>query len=428
MNEAGYPRQLWRGTGPGGVSRPAARFGVVFLAVMLAWLGAAPVAHAQQPQGNFRIGDLILDLRGSFEVEYNDNVNFSNNNKQTDIILRPGFTLSGFYQVSDINSISLELGVAYEQYIFHPNLSSYTNFATVSPDSQLAYTFLINQFTIKLYDSFDYSAQPSDAFAEDPNTGKIITNVQSYARFMNQVGVNVDWDLDRLVLYAGLYRADVFPQQEQFSFLRRWQYTASLGGRYSLSPTLTAGFGVNYTLDYYQEDLQSDSGSLFFGPTLQWKPVPNWTFTFTGGYVMYNFTNTGTNGDTSQPSTVTGELTVINKLTDTIDQTLTLTRASSFGYVSNTVDINRVAYQVSWKIEPKSLWTTKAWAYYEWGNDSGGTSPEDYSKFAVSPELDYDMSKKTSLYLSYQYTQKYSNFADRVYNQNQVIFGIKHEF
>jgi hypothetical protein len=400
--------------------------GVILL--ILTVLGALPVARAQGPQGNIQLGNLLLDLKASFETEYNDNINYSNNNKQSDLILRPGLSLSSFYQVSDINSISLQLGIAYEQYVFHPGLSSYTNFAAVTPDSQLAYTFLIDQFTIKVYDSFSYSVQPSDAFAVNPNNGQVITNVSSYARFMNQLGVNVDWDLDRVVLFGGLYRYDVIPQQDLFSFLRRWQYTATAGGRFLWTPNLTVGLSASYTMNYYSQPLQNNSGSWFLGTNVIWQPAAEWSVNFTGGYVFYDFLPGGTNGDNTQPSTFTGDIVVTNKLSKTISHSLDLTRTSSFGYVSNTINIDRITYQAQWQFEPKSKWTLHGWAYYEWGVDSGGTSAETYSKYSLSPELDYDMNKKTSFYLYYQYTANTSNFADRIYNQDKIVGGIRYEF
>ncbi len=170
--------------------------------------------------------------------------------------VRPHST-SGNYQVAvdcpltQMNNFSLQLGVACRTICVSPRFEfSYTNLPEVSPDSKLAFSIRFATFTLTVYDSFNYSVQPSDAFAIDPTTNKIITNVRAFGRFMNQLGLNADWDLGKVTLYGGVYRYDVFPQQSEFSFLRRWQYTASAGVRYAFDngTTLRVGWCVHAQL------------------------------------------------------------------------------------------------------------------------------------------------------------------------------------
>jgi len=387
---------------------------------------ASPDANPDEKQSTFRLGPAKIDVKASFEMEFNDNINYSNSDKESDLILRPGITVAVDCPLTPMNNLSLQLGVAYEQYVVHRDLSSYTNFAAVSPDSKLAFSIRFATFTLTVYDSFNYSVQPSDAFAIDPNTNKIITNVRAFGRFMNQLGVNGDWDLGKVTLYGGAYRYDVFPQQAEFSFLRRWQYTGSAGVRYAFDNGTTLRLDGAYTLNYYQQKLENDSRSAYVGATLAGQIVKNWVYTATLGYTQYSFQQTGTNGDHSQPSTWSGELSITNKLSASVSHTLTLSRTSSFGYVSNTIDLDRIDYKITTK--PMAKLDATLDVYVERGNDSGGLAPETDTRYVISPELDYKYSKQTNLYALYEFTDKISNFSIRNYTRNRFVIGLRYEF
>lgn len=397
--------------------------GAILLALLIG-LGAAPSAFAQQ--GNLRMGNIYYDLSSYFEIEYNDNINYSNLNRQWDIILRPGIQLTSSYQVSQINTLTFGVGLSYQQYLIHPNLSSYNSFLSVSPNSQLAYTILIRNLTIKIYDAFAYAVDPSNSVAFNSKTGQLVYSISQYPRFTNQIGASFDWNLNKVIPYADIYRLDVFPQQSQFSILRRWEYNLSLGVRVIVSPSVIVGLGGSYTADYYQQNYNNDSTSYFMGPSVSWQANSNWTFSASGGYIFYSFSTGGLNGDSSQPSTLVGSVAVMNHFSSNFDHSINFTRTSSFGYVSNTIAINRIAYQASWRFHPR--WTANFWAYYEQGQDSGGPNSENYFKYSVSPGVDYEVNTHLSTYGTYEFTQNTSNIIGRTYTRNRVIVGVRYEF
>ncbi len=394
-------------------------------------MGCDSRLHAQSDSGSdqqstFQFGPLKVDVSSVFEAEYNDNINYSNNDKQSDIILRPGLVFAANCPLTDLNSISLQLGVSYEEYLVHRDLSSYSNFAAVSPDSKLAFSMRFNTFTLTIYDSFNYSVQPSDAFAINPSTLAVITHVKAFGRFMNQLGLSANWDLGSVVIYGGLYRYDVFPQQTEFSFLRRWQYTATAGIRYQFSNGLSLKLDGSYTLNYYQQALQNNSLSWYIGPTLSGPLGKNWTFSTSVGFTDYEILQTGTNGDKSQPKEYSGELSLTNKVTKNINQSFTLSQSSSFGYTSNVITIDRLSYKVDCAIQPKVDLILSG--YWERGKDSGGLAPETYDKFDISPEVDWAYSKRASFYAYYEFVDKFSNFSDRNYTRDRIVVGARYQF
>ena len=165
-----------------------------------------------------------------------------------------------------------------------------------------------------------------------------------------------------------------------------------------ISPSVTAGLGVTYSANSFSQNFNNSSGSWYVGPTLVWQPNSDWTFNASGGYIFYNFQNGGANGDTSQPSTLVGTASVTEQINSKMSHSITLSRTSSYGYVSNTVDVNRVGYQAQWLFRPR--WTANFWAYVEQGKDSGGLQPADYTKYGFSPGLEYQWNPNATLYLS----------------------------
>lgn len=400
--------------------------------VAAGWLGSAPAASAQ---GMMRLGNMYFNLQAYFEAEYNDNINYSNANRQSDIILRPGFQIGSSYQITQLNTLSLDLGISYQQYLFHSSLSSYNTFASVSPASQLAYTIIVDNFTIKLYDAFSYAVQPNNAIGYNSSSGNFVLSVSQYGRFTNQIGFNVDWNLDRKILYAGAYRYDVFPTSSDFNSLRSTQYTGLVGARYIISPSVTLGIGLTYTTNSYSVNFNNNSGSWFVGPSIVWQPNSKWTINASGGYIFYSFQNTGTNGDTSQPSTGVGQVSITQQINSKMSHGLTVSRTSTFGYVSNTLDINRISYQYQWQFRPK--WTFNFWTYYEDGQASGGnvttgvsnqTVVQNYHKWALSPGFEYQLNPNATLYGSYEYTDNISDISVQTYNRNKILIGLRYQF
>ena len=269
---------------------------------------------------------------------------------------------------------------------------------------------------------------PTNALDFDPATGQILTVVQDFGMLMNQAGVTANWDMDKVVVYGGFYRSDVIPENAEFEFLRRWQYTASAGIKYDINAKLQAKLDVNYTENYYQQNLENNSGSWYVGGTLAGALGKTITANATIGFTGYSFQSDGTNGDTSQPATYTGAFSVSQKLSNNLQHTFTLTRSSNFGYVSNTITVDRVDYKIELQhfVLPKLVGTLEL--YWENGADSGGLAPETYNKYVISPSINYKLTKRSEWYASYQFTDNFSNYSARTFYQNQFIIGFRYQF
>ncbi len=108
-------------------------------------------------------------------IEYNDNINLAETNKQDDIIIRPQFNIDAIWPVTQLNTLRLDLGLGYSFYLDHPNAD--TNGVLISPGSQLAFDIFVQDFRINMHDRF--------SLQQDPVAELQLSNVVDYGRFEN---------------------------------------------------------------------------------------------------------------------------------------------------------------------------------------------------------------------------------------------------
>src|ERR1700728_3030690 len=82
---------------------------------------AAAAAQSQQQQApqnyTYKAGDFRLLVVPSVEVDWNDNVNITKTNTQSDFLLQPFLQLTGSYPLTQRNLLSLSVGVSYLDYL-----------------------------------------------------------------------------------------------------------------------------------------------------------------------------------------------------------------------------------------------------------------------------------------------------------------------
>ena len=160
---------------------------------------------------NLLLGPVRFRFSITTGVEYNDNINLSETNQQSDIIIRPQFNLSALWPVTQLNTLKLDLGLGYGFYLDHPNAN--TNGVLIQPGSQLAFDIFIQDFRINIHDRF--------SLQQDPVSQLQLSNVVDYGRFENTAGVSVLWDLNKAVLTFGYDHYTYVSTTDTFSYLDR---------------------------------------------------------------------------------------------------------------------------------------------------------------------------------------------------------------
>src|SRR3954463_8281043 len=86
---------------------------------------------------NLLLGPVRFRFSITTGIEYNDNINLAERNKQDDIIFRPQFNINAIWPVTQLNTLRLDLGLGYGFYLEHPNAN--TNGVLIQPGSQLSF-------------------------------------------------------------------------------------------------------------------------------------------------------------------------------------------------------------------------------------------------------------------------------------------------
>ena len=374
---------------------------------------------------NFKFGKLTLDLAALLEVEFNDNITASELDPVADIIVRPGLSVRGDWNLTKLNHLSFSTDMMYDWYLFHSDLGGASRMFSFSPDSEFDFVVFIENVTLKFYDQFSYCISPADSISVDPSTLQPISDVANYTRLTNQIGVNVNWDLNDVIVFGNIYRDDLIPQSATFDFIERTGYTLSLGVQALVQPNVTLGVIGSYSTNDYKTDYQNDSRVFSIGPFGIWEVGPNLMISAQMAYVVSDFDSTGLNGDTSQPTAVTGNVTFTHQWSDSYQHSLALNRSSQYGLVSNTTEINSVEYGFAWQLFSWSA--LKGNVFYEKGKDSGGVIGEDYHRFGGGLGMDFRLRPRLTASARYDYDQKDSDREYRSYDRNRFLLRFQYD-
>lgn len=349
-------------------------------------------------------------------IEYNDNINLAETDKQDDIIIRPQFNIDAIWPVTQLNTLRLDLGIGYSFYLNHSNAN--TNGVLISPGSQLAFDIFIQDFRINLHDRF--------SLQQDPTAQLQLSNVVDYGRFENTVGVSVLWDLNKAVLTFNYDHYTYVSTTDTFSYLDRNAEVLSFSAYFALTSTTGAGIETTAVYDYYDQSFLNDSVTYSVGPFLETQVTNYIKLRASAGYQLIDFDSDGGVEDTSDANEWYANILLSHRLNAAITQTLAAGHESQLGVNSNFIIVNYVRHTATWAIINRVLLATEL--FYEDGDDSGGLFSEHIQRYGGAATLGYQLTPHITLGLRYQYTQKQSDQPLRDYKQNRVSLDGTYSF
>ncbi len=365
---------------------------------------------------NLLLGPVRFRFSITTGVEYNDNINLSETNQQSDIIIRPQFNLSALWPVTQLNTLKLDLGLGYGFYLDHPNAN--TNGILIQPGSQLAFDIFIQDFRINIHDRF--------SLQQDPVSQLQLSNVVDYGRFENTAGVSVLWDLNKAVLTFGYDHYTYVSTTETFSYLDRHAEILSFSSYFAFTSTTGGGIETSAVYNYYNQDFLNDSVTYSVGPFVETQITNYLKLRAAAGYQFINFGSGGTVGDTSDSNDFYANFLISHRINPAITHTLSAGRESQLGVNSNFVALNYVRHTATWNIINGVLLGTEL--FFEDGDDSGGLFSEHIQRYGFAATLGYQLTPHITLGFRYQYTQKQSDQPLRDYQQNRVSFDGTYSF
>jgi opacity protein-like surface antigen len=388
---------------------------------------------------NLLLGPVRFRVSATIGVEYNDNINLSDDEDaiiltpggpilvqartQDDVILRPQVNVDAIWPITQLNTLRLDLGLGYSFYLDHSNAN--TNGILISPGSQLAFDIFVGDFRINIHD------RPQ--LQQDPIAELALSNVVDYGRFENTAGVGVLWDLNKALLTLGYDHYNYISTTDQFDYLNR--HAEILSGTLQVLLTSTIGLGPEgyAVFTRYDDQVLNDSETYAVGAFLETQITNNLKIRIAGGYQWIDFDRAVVDffgfrffRDQKNFSDWYANILVSHRLNSSLKQTVSAGREAQLGVNSNFIDLRYVRHTISWNIVRDTLIGTEF--FYEDAEDSGGFINEHLHRYGGAITVGYQLTPHITLGARYQYTQKDSDVVLRDYRQNRVSIDGTYSF
>jgi hypothetical protein len=366
---------------------------------------------------SLELGPTAWNFGAGLGLDYNDNVNYTDSNPESDFIVRPQINTRMLWPISDRNSIDLSVGAGYLAYLQQPGLSRFF----VTPDSELSFDLYAGDVWINLHDRISITENGY----QDPT----VVGSGDYSQLENTVGVSALWELNKAVLrwgydhqnYSVLSGDPSRPDGQSEVFSASAGYAPKSGVLYGVE---LGGALINYTTTTtntsYPDARQWSVGGFYETQVSEYIH-----FTGHAGYTVYTPDSSGTTVNGGDFTGMYAQLALTHRVNRYVDYSLTGGRSISFALFGGTVDMYSFNWQANWRVIRKTSLST-AFVYNH--GSQGSSSGETFDQYGPQIRLGWRLSDKLSSSVGYQFYQRNSNESGRGYSVNVVSFDLKYTF
>lgn len=380
---------------------------------------------------NFRFGPVLIDVIGTFGVEYNDNINTSEVDPIEDFILQPGVSFGLKWQINEGNELDLNIGAEYWYYVDHSELNDLSNQLSLTPNTELSYRVLLGEVIFRVYDRLQYSFDSADSVSVD-DEGKVIDeDPTEFTRYQNVLGIQSEWYIGENVFSAQLSRTDVWSPDSEFQYIDREEYKAALNVERDLAADFTVGVGTSYTTIDYDQEINNDGSVFSIGPYFDWK-VTELISLFAGlawnslDYDTGGFSDGTVHGNEDQPSDLSWMVRLSHTANDVFNHQLEWYRAINGGSTSNYNEIDGIRYTVAYNLTPRIR--LDGAVGYEENASSGGLINDDFDRWIYGLSTELVLGPRLTAEVGYRFIDKTSDARFQSYEQNQFRIFFKYDF
>jgi hypothetical protein len=376
-------------------------------------------AATSMDNSTLKLGPTAWWFSPGLGLEYNDNVNYTEDNPESDFIFRPQVNTRLVWPISEKNSINLSVGAGYSAYVQHSELSR----SFITPDSELAFDLYISDFWINLHDRFSITENTY----QDPT----VAATGDYSQLHNTLGVTTQWDLNKAMLRLNF-------DHENYSTLSGSQgqpdgesEVLSLAAGYAPKPEMMVGVEVGGALLHYT------GGNISYSDATEWNAGVFYNdqlgehlrLQSSGGYTVFSPDSTGdlTGTTASDFNGMYGHIALTHQISRHVDYSLNGSRSITTALQGNTIDTYNASLQVNWRIIRKTSLTT-SFIYYHGSDLQFQSQSETFDQYGPQITLGRALTDKLSSTLGYQYYWRDSNEANRSYAVNIVSLNFTYRF
>jgi hypothetical protein len=366
---------------------------------------------------NLKLGPAVIKLTDSFNIELNDNINLTQSDRKADLLLEPFLDARAFWQFSELNSLSFNLGIGYIQYLQNPQLNRLD--VVASPDSNLALSIFVGDFRFTVFERL--------SIQEDPVPNIHLSNVATYPRVENALGLTVVWDLNQLVVFGGYAHYTFSSLSSQFASQNNSQEQFFVSAGLKLNPSLIVGLRGTFAAVNYTQNVQPNSVQTSYGVYTEARLTPYLNLSAEGGYQTGTFAAGSLNNDGSQLGSFYARLNLVHRLNRYWTDTLTLGREAELGMNTNYTEVNYLSYAATWRVN--SRLTLDLHANYENGIDSSGNAQaQKIQQLSYGFSFNRQLGRKINFHAGYDFVNHITNLANQNYYQSRLVVGFSYAF
>ena len=389
---------------------------------------------------NVAIGPVRMSIAAGVGLEWDDNVFYSEHDRESDFVFRPILALDLFVPTGGSNALRLTLGASYAKYFDHTELDSSS--VIFSPNSMLAFSFDVGNLKFTVRDRFSYQ--------EDPYEVAPLSNVARYERYENQAGIEMEWPInEKLTFTAGYDHYNLWSTDDTFSSQDHSIDTLFIRPSYQLTPGIKVGLFASDSIVDFSSDGRADSNGILVGPFVDVQLTEVITLYLEVGYQGLNFDGTSNFDedslakanseffdslsseeralfrDSSDSNSYYVKFELAHHPSDIFEHGISFTKTAEIGFDSNFYDLYHVEYGATFKgIRDTELTGLLFYEYYE---TSGGFSEEAH-RIGAAIGIRYHFTNSIVLGLDYRFLLKDSNIEGADYYQNLVFLSLYYRF
>lgn len=375
------------------------------------------------------IGPVQLSLGLYAGTEANDNINASETNPESDLLLHGGMSLGFFWPATDQSQLQFSGTFGYVHYV----RTSQNDHLEIAPDSALTWAVGFEDATLTLFDQISYSQSVS--------TESALSGVAVYPRLDNTIGARIDWLPNRWAFALGYSHNDFISNSSQFEYLNRSsEYFFGRAG-WRFAEKTQAGLEASASITEYQLSIQPNNKNVSFGPYLEWQVTQALRATLRGGSVIYLFDTPQKSLQGSALDSFYFGLEMSQQLTDFLSHRLSVRRDVRQGVNQGSGYIEELTgeYAISWALTQRI--SVGGHFTYEHGKQPYDypiyifpfgqfifETVENYDRYGGGPSISWQATDHISASLGYNYWLRQSNLAGLGYSQNSASLTVKYSF
>jgi hypothetical protein len=393
-----------------------------------------PVSFEQRDY-NAKLGPVSFRVGADLRTEFNDNINLSEKDRESDVIISPEANLSAYWAITPYNALSVNLSFGYHFYLAHPELNNADSGFVIDPSTELSFDLYTGSFRINFHE------RPS--IQQDPVGEPTLSNIPLFGRFVNTAGIGVDWAINRQTSLTSSYdHTDYIALQSQFAFadFSQDEFATTLSVR--VNDSLTVGPESAISSTRYRTGDKADAFGAHAGVFAEVLLTPYTRMRVAGGYQTLQFDGNNTvdfvltnpnssttqgrlfrtdnnRGDNGDDNTYYFNFLLTNQLSRYYTHSLAIAKEAQLGITSQSVDLFSIRYASTWTLN--RFLTIQTHLLFDKGEESGAVTPDHFLRFGANVATDIQLTRKLHLAVGYDFIRKDSDSALQSYTRNMVF-------